>query len=46
MILTNSEKIILEPKDWSTEEWKAFCKWIETLPYAKELIISESEDNT
>lgn len=26
MELTNSEKIILKPEDWSTEEWKAFCK--------------------
>ena len=32
MILTNSEKIILEPKDWSTEEWKAFCKVASTDP--------------
>jgi len=23
------------------EEWHAFCRWIETLPYAKELIIGE-----
>ena len=23
------------------EDWGAFCKWIETLPYAKELIICE-----
>jgi hypothetical protein len=22
-------------------EWKTFCKWVETLPYAKELIIYE-----
>ena len=26
MILTNHEKIILEPEDWSEEEWKIFCK--------------------
>ena len=26
MILTNPEKIILEPEDWSEEEWKIFCK--------------------
>ncbi|WP_312503836.1 hypothetical protein [Lacrimispora sp.] len=25
------------------EEWHAFCRWIETLPYAKELIIGEEE---
>lgn len=24
-------------------EWREFCKWIETLPYAKELIIGETE---
>ena len=23
------------------EDWGAFCHWIETLPYAKELIIGE-----
>ena len=23
------------------EDWGAFCGWIETLPYAKELIIGE-----
>lgn len=32
MILTNPEKIILEPEDWSTEEWKAFCKVASTDP--------------
>jgi hypothetical protein len=25
------------------EEWHALCRWIETLPYAKELIIGEEE---
>ncbi len=25
------------------EEWHDFCRWIETLPYAKELIIGEEE---
>lgn len=25
------------------EEWHTFCRWIETLPYAKELIIAEEE---
>lgn len=25
------------------EEWHTFCRWIETLPYAKELIIAEDE---
>ena len=26
-------------------EWRAFCKWIETLPYAKELICYEEKEN-
>lgn len=26
-------------KNHKLDEWKEFCKWIETLPYAKELII-------
>jgi hypothetical protein len=26
------------------EEWHTFCRWIETLPYAKELIIGEEAD--
>ena len=25
-------------------EWHAFCDWITTLPYAKELIIAAEED--
>ena len=25
-------------------EWRAFCKWIETLPYAKELICYEEKE--
>ena len=32
MEITNSEKIILKPEDWSTEEWKAFCKVASTDP--------------
>lgn len=27
-------------KNHKLDEWKEFCKWIETLPYSKELIIS------
>jgi hypothetical protein len=27
-------------------EWREFCKWIETLPYAKELICYEKEGET
>lgn len=26
-------------KNHKLDEWKEFCKWVETLPYAKELII-------
>ena len=25
------------------EEWHTFCRWIETLPYARELILGEEE---
>ena len=28
-------------KHHKLEEWRSFCGWIETLPYAKELIIAE-----
>lgn len=28
-------------KHHKLDEWRSFCKWIETLPYAKELIIAE-----
>ena len=30
-------------KDHKLKEWKTFTDWIETLPYAKELIIGETE---
>ena len=26
-------------KNHKLDEWKEFCKWVETLPYAKELIV-------
>lgn len=42
MILTNHEKIILEPEDWSTEEWKAFCKIASTDPINCESIQIEA----
>jgi hypothetical protein len=29
-------------KNHKQDEWRQFCAWIETLPYAKELIINES----
>ena len=31
-------------RDHRLPEWRAFCKWIETLPYAKELICYEKDD--
>ena len=30
----------LQRKDHRLPEWRAFCKWIETLPYAEELLIN------
>ena len=32
--------IYIQRKDHRLPEWREFCKWIETLPYAKELIIN------
>lgn len=29
-------------KNHKLDEWREFCKWIETLPYAKELIVCET----
>ena len=26
------------------DEWHTFCHWIETLPYAKEIILAETEN--
>ena len=31
-------------RDHRLPEWREFCKWIETLPYAKELICYEKDD--
>lgn len=28
-------------KNHKLDEWRTFCDWVETLPYAKELIIGE-----
>ena len=33
-------------KNHKLDEWREFCKWIETLPYAKELIIGEEVKDT
>ena len=32
--------IYVQRKDHRLPEWRAFCKWIETLPYAQELLIN------
>ena len=32
-------------KDHRLPEWREFCKWIETLPYAEELICYEKKEN-
>lgn len=32
-------------KNHKLDEWRSFCKWIETLPYAKELIIGLTIDD-
>lgn len=43
-ISTNYEQlrtIYLQRKNHKLPEWRLFCEWISTLPYAKELIICE-----
>lgn len=35
------KNIYIQRKDHRLPEWREFCKWIETLPYAKELICYE-----
>jgi hypothetical protein len=45
-VSTNYEQlrtIYLQRKNHRLPEWKSFCKWIETLPYAEELIICRKE---
>ena len=38
--------IYLQRKDHKLSEWHQFCKWVESLPYAKELItITKGENN-
>lgn len=32
-------------KNHKLDEWRSFCKWIETLPYAKELIICQAVED-
>ena len=36
--------IYRQRKNHRLPEWRSFCKWIETLPFAKELIIPEEEE--
>lgn len=36
--------IYTQRKTHRLPEWKEFCDWIKTLPYAKELIIGDDED--
>ena len=36
--------IYLQRHDHRLPEWREFCKWIETLPYAEELLINFEED--
>jgi hypothetical protein len=31
-------------KDHKLEEWHTFCHWIESLPYADDLIIGKTEE--
>ncbi|WP_077611702.1 hypothetical protein [Clostridium sp. Marseille-P2415] len=35
--------IYFSRRNHKLEEWHAFCRWIESLPYAKELILAEEE---
>ena len=32
-------------KNHKLDEWRAFCEWVETLPYAKELICEKGKEN-
>ena len=32
--------IYIQRKDHRLPEWREFCKWIETLPYAEELLVN------
>lgn len=45
-VSTNYEQlrtIYLQRKNHRLPEWRMFCQWIETLPYAEELIICKKE---
>lgn len=46
-VSTNYEQlrtIYLQRKSHRLPEWRSFCKWIETLPYANELIICKQPE--
>lgn len=46
-VSTNYEQlhtIYVQRKQHRLPEWRNFCRWIETLPYAKELILCEPTD--
>ena len=30
----------MKVSNWKLPEWREFCKWIESLPYAKEFLIN------
>lgn len=38
------KNIYKQRKDHRLPEWREFCKWIETLPYAKELLLVDTEN--
>jgi hypothetical protein len=37
------KNIYAQRKNHRLPEWREFCAWVETLPYAKELILCEIE---
>jgi hypothetical protein len=37
------KNIYAQRKNHRLPEWREFCAWVETLPYAKELILCETE---
>ena len=38
--------IYIQRRNHRLPEWRAFCKWIETLPYAREFLTNINEDDT
>lgn len=39
-------RIYFQRRDHRLPQWRKFCKWIETLPYAKEFILYGDSNNT